>query len=230
MAANSQPARAISRKRGCSQSAIQTSRRKSAAVEPSFPIPFQGGIGNGSFPFEGLSTALYTQDVLQNASDPGNNVALYVQGGITDASGLGLANQVALYVQGFALITLSLDRSQHFALYVQGEIPRASGLGLANQVALYVQGFALITLSLDRSQHFALYVQGGIQDYSVEDRTPNVYQSLLNPTQLSKCSCCPIDQLTPGGLCLTPFPLNNELNPAMRGSVHLGTGFFGGIE
>ena len=98
MAANSQPARAISRKRGCSQSAIQTSRRKSAAVEPSFPIPFQGGIGNGSFPFEGLSTALYIQGVLQNASDPGNNVALYVQGGIPDASGLGLANQVALYV------------------------------------------------------------------------------------------------------------------------------------
>ncbi len=27
-----------------------------------------------------------------------------------------------------------------------------------------------------------------------------------------------------------PFPLNNELNPAMRGSVHLGTGFFGDIE
>ena len=190
MAANSQPARAISRKRGCSQSAIQTSRRKSAAVEPSFPIPFQGGIGNGSFPFEGLSIALYIQGVLQNASDPGNNVALYVQGGIPDASGLGLANQVALYVQGLALITLSLDRSQHFALYVQG----------------------------------------GIQDYSVEDRTPNVFQSLLNPTQLSKCSCCPIDQLTPGWLCLTPFPLNNELNPAKRGSVHLGTGFFGGIE
>jgi len=190
MAANSQPARAISRKRGCSQSAIQTSRRKSAAVEPSFPIPFQGGIGNGSFPFEGLSTALYIQGVLQNASDPGNNVALYVQGGIPDASGLGLANQVALYVQGLALITLSLDRSQQVALYVQG----------------------------------------GIQDCSVEGRTPNVFQSLLNPTQLSKCSCCPIDQLTPGGLCLTPFPLNNELNPAMRGSVHLGTGFFGGIE
>ena len=190
MAANSQPTRAISRKRGCSQSAIQTSRRKSAAVEPSFPLPFQRGIGNGSFPFEGLYTALYVQGGLQNASDPGNNVALYVQGGIPDASGLGLANQVALYVQGLALITLSLDRSQHFALYVQG----------------------------------------GIQDYSVEDRTPNVFQSLLNPTQLSKCSCCPIDQLTPGGLCLTPFPLNNELNPAMRGSVHLGTGFFGGIE
>ena len=94
----------------------------------------------------------------------------------------------------------------------------------------FAQGLALITLLLDRSQHFALYVQGGIQDYSVEDRTPNVFQSLLNPTQLSKCSCCPIDQLTPGGLCLTPFPLNNELNPAMRGSVHLGTGFFGGIE
>ena len=186
MAANSQPARAISRKRGCSQSAIQTSRRKSAAVEPSFPIPFQRGIGDGSFPFEGLYTALYVQGVLQNASDPGNNVALYVQGGIPDASGLGLANQVALYVQGFALITLSLDRSQHFALYVQG----------------------------------------GIQDYSVEDRTPNVFQSLLNPTQLSKCSCCPIDQLTPGGLCLTPFPLNKELNPAMRGSAHLGTRFF----
>ena len=150
MAANSQPARAISRKRGCSQSAIQTSRRKSAAVEPSFPIPFQRGIGNGSFPFGGLSIALYIQGVLQNASDPGNNVALYVQ--------------------------------------------------------------------------------GGIQDHSVEDRTPNVFQSLLNPTQLSRCSCCLIDQLTPGGLCLTPFPLNNELNPAKRGSVHLGTGFFGGIE
>ena len=94
----------------------------------------------------------------------------------------------------------------------------------------FAQGLVLITLSLYRSQHFALYVQGGIQDYSVEDRTPNVFQSLLNPTQLSKCSCCPIDQLTPGGLCLTPFPLNNELNPAKRGSVHLGTGFFGGIE
>ena len=134
------------------------------------------------------------------------------------------------FAQGLVLITLSLYRSQHFALYAQGGIPDASGLGLANQVALYVQGLALITLSLDRSQHFALYVQGGIQDYSVEDRTPNVFQSLLNPTQLSKCSCCPIDQLTPGGLCLTPFPLNNELNPAMRGSVHLGTGFFGDIE
>ena len=82
MAANSQPARAISRKRGCSQSAIQTSRRKSAAVEPSFPIPFQGGIGNGSFPFEGLSTALYIQGEMltpvQRESD--ERQTLYVQG------------------------------------------------------------------------------------------------------------------------------------------------------
>ena len=127
MAANSQPTRAISRKRGCSQSAIQTSRRKSAAVEPSFPIPFQRGIGNGSFPFEGLYTALYVQGVLQNASDPGNNVALYVQGGIADAPGLSRVSQVALYVQGLALITLSLDRSQHFALYVQGRMQDTSG-------------------------------------------------------------------------------------------------------
>ena len=192
MAAKSQPTRAISRKRGCSQSAIQTSRRKSAAVEPSFPIPFQRGIGDGSFPFEGLYTALYVQGVLPNASDlnHGTNVTLYVQGGIADAPGLSRVSQVALYVQGLVLTTPLLDWSQLFALYVQG----------------------------------------GIQDHSVEDRTPNVFQSLLNPTQLSKCSCCPIDQLTPGGLCLTPFPLNNELNPAMRGSVHLGTGFFGGIE
>ena len=122
MAANSQPARAISRKRGCSQSAIQTSRRKSAAVEPSFPIPFQRGIGDGSFPFEGLYTALYVQGVLQNASDPGNNVALYVQGGIPDAPGLSRVSQVALYVQGLVLTTPLLDWSQHFALYVQGGI------------------------------------------------------------------------------------------------------------
>ena len=165
MAANSQPARAISRKRGCSQSAIQTSRRKSAAVEPSFPIPFQRGIGDGSFPFEGLYTALYVQGVLQNASDPGNNVALYVQGGIPDASGLGLANQVALYVQGLVLTTPLLDWSRHSTLYAQG----------------------------------------GIQDHSVAGRTPSFFQSLLNPTQLSKCSCCPIDQLTPGG------PMSNAL-------------------
>ena len=45
--------------------------------------------------------------------------ALYAQGGIPNASGLGLANQVALYVQGLVLITNSLDRRQHFALYVQ---------------------------------------------------------------------------------------------------------------
>ena len=176
--------------------------------------------------------ALYVQGGVPNASDlnHGTNVTLYVQGGIADAPGLNRVSQVALYVQGLVLTTPLLDWSQHFALYVQGGVPRASGLGLANQVALYVQGLALITLSLDRSQLFALYVQGGIQDHSVEDRTPNVFQSLLNPTQLSRCSCCLIDQLTPGGLCLTPFPLNNELNPAKRGSVHLGTGFFGGIE
>ena len=159
MAANSQPARAISRKRGCSQSAIQTSRRKSAAVEPSFPIPFQRGIGDGSFPFEGLYTALYVQGVLQNASDPGNNVALYVQGGIADAPGLSRVSQVALYVQGLVLTTPLLDWSRHSTLYAQG----------------------------------------GIQDHSVAGRTPSFFQSLLNPTQLSKCSCCPIDQLTPGG-------------------------------
>ena len=165
MAANSQPARAISRKRGCSQSAIQTSRRKSAAVEPSFPIPFQGGIGNGSFPYEGLYTALYVQGVLQNASDPGNNVALYVQGGIADAPGLSRVSQVALYVQGLVLTTPLLDWSRHSTLYAQG----------------------------------------GIQDHSVAGRTPSFFQSLLNPTQLSKCSCCPIDQLTPGG------PMSNAL-------------------
>ena len=85
------------------------------------------------------------------------------------------------FAQGLVLITLSLDRSQHFALYAQGGIPNASGLGLANQVALYVQGrvqdasglgltkqvalyvqgLVLITNSLDRRQHFALYVQAG---------------------------------------------------------------------
>ena len=191
MAANSQPARAISRKRGCSQSAIQTSRRKSAAVEPSFPIPFQRGIGNGSFPFEGLYTALYVQGVLQNASDPGNNVALYVQGGIPDASGLGLANQVALYVQGLVLTTPLLDWSQHFALYVQGGITDASGLCLANQVALYVQGLALITLSLDRSQLFALYVQGRMQDTSGETQPARLacsgFGSGLAPAINSPC-------------------------------------------
>ena len=205
MAANSQPTRAISRKRGCSQSAIQTSRRKSAAVEPSFPIPFQRGIGNGSFPFEGLYTALYVQGVLQNASDPGNNVALYVQGGIPDASGLGLANQVALYVQGLVLTTPLLDWSQHFALYVQGGIADAPGLSRVSQVALYVQGLVLTTPLLDWSRHSTLYAQGGIQDHSVAGRTPSFFQSLLNPTQLSKCSCCPIDQLTPGG------PMSNAL-------------------
>jgi hypothetical protein len=45
--------------------------------------------------------------------------ALYVQGRVQDASGLGLTKQVALYVQGLVLITNSLDRRQHFALYVQ---------------------------------------------------------------------------------------------------------------
>ena len=225
MAANSQPTRATSRKRGCSLSAIQTSRRKSAAVEPSFPIPFQRGIGDGSFPFEGLYTALYVQGVLQNASDPGNNVALYVQGGIPDASGLGRANQVALYAQNFVLITLSLEWSRHFALYVQGVLPNASdlnhdtnvtlyvqggiadapGLSRVSQVALYLQGLVLTTPLLDWSQHSTLYAQGGIQDHSVAGRTPSFFQSLLNPTQLSKCSCCPIDQLTPGG------PMSNAL-------------------
>ena len=205
MAANSQPTRAISRKRGCSQSAIQTSRRKSAAVEPSFPIPFQGGIGNGSFPFEGLYTALYVQGVLQNASDPGNNVALYVQGGIPDAPGLSRVSQVALYVQGLVLTAPLLDWSQHFALYVQGGIADAPGLSRVSQVALYVQGLVLTTPLLDWSRHSTLYAQGGIQDHSVAGRTPSFFQSLLNPTQLSKCSCCPIDQLTPGG------PMSNAL-------------------
>ena len=92
------------------------------------------------------------------------------------------------FAQGLALITLLLDRSQHFALYVQGGVTRASdlnhgtnvtlyvqggiadapGLSRVSQVALYVQGLALITLSLDRSQHFALYVQGRMQDTSGE--------------------------------------------------------------
>ena len=49
------------------------------------------------------------------------------------------------FAQGLALITLLLDRSQHFALYVQGGVTRASGLGLASQVALYVQGLVLTT-------------------------------------------------------------------------------------
>ena len=168
---------------------------------------------------------MYVQGVLQNASDPGNNVALYVQGGIPDASGLGRANQVALYAQNFVLITLSLEWSRHFALYVQGVLPNASdlnhgtnvtlyvqggiadapGLSRVSQVALYVQGLVLTTPLLDWSQHFALYAQGGIQDHSVAGRTPIFFQSLLNPTQLSKCSCCPIDQLTPGG------PMSNAL-------------------
>ena len=185
MAANSQPTRATSRKRGCSLSAIQTSRRKSAAVEPSFPIPFQRGIGDGSFPFEGLYTALYVQGVLQNASDPGNNVALYVQGGIPNAS--------------------DLNHGTNVTLYVQGGIADAPGLSRVSQVALYVQGLVLTTPLLDWSRHSTLYAQGGIQDHSVAGRTPSFFQSLLNPTQLSKCSCCPIDQLTPGG------PMSNAL-------------------
>ena len=129
------------------------------------------------------------------------------------------------FAQGLALITLSLDRSQHFALYVQGVLPNASdlnhgtnvtlyvqggiadapGLSRVSQVALYVQGLVLTTPLLDWSRHSTLYAQGGIQDHSVAGRTPSFFQSLLNPTQLSKCSCCPIDQLTPGG------PMSNAL-------------------
>ena len=129
------------------------------------------------------------------------------------------------FAQGLALITLLLDRSQHFALYVQGGVPNASdlnhgtnvtlyvqggiadapGLSRVSQVALYVQGLVLTTPLLDWSRHSTLYAQGGIQDHSVAGRTPSFFQSLLNPTQLSKCSCCPIDQLTPGG------PMSNAL-------------------
>ena len=109
------------------------------------------------------------------------------------------------FAQGLVLITLSLDRSQHFALYVQGGIADAPGLSRVSQVALYVQGLVLTTPLLDWSRHSTLYAQGGIQDHSVAGRTPSFFQSLLNPTQLSKCSCCPIDQLTPGG------PMSNAL-------------------
>ena len=66
--------------------------------------------------------------------------ALYAQGRIPDASGLGLANQVALYVQGFGSVALGLEGNEDFALYVQGRVQDASGLGLTKQVALYVQG------------------------------------------------------------------------------------------
>ena len=131
--------------------------------------------------------------------DRSQHFALYVQGGVPRASGLGLANQVALYVQGLVLTTPLLDWSQHFALYVQGGIADAPGLSRVSQVALYVQGLVLTTPLLDWSRHSTLYAQGGIQDHSVAGRTPSFFQSLLNPTQLSKCSCCPIDQLTPGG-------------------------------
>ena len=54
-------------------------------------------------------------------------VALYVQGRVQDASSLGLTKQVALYVQGLVLITNSLDRRQQVALYVQGRMQDASG-------------------------------------------------------------------------------------------------------
>ena len=86
---------------------------------------------------------------------------MYAQGGIPDASGLCLANQGALYVQGFGSVALGLEGTEDFALYVQGRVQDASGLGLTKQVALYVQGLVLITNSLDRRQHFALYVQAG---------------------------------------------------------------------
>ena len=208
MAANSQPTLATSRKRGCSLLDVHTSRRESAAFELSFPIPFQRGIGNGSFAYESLYAALYVQGILQNAS------------------GLNPGIHIALYVQGFGLITPSLVWNRHFALYVQGGIEDVSGLGKSNQVALYVQGFGIITSSLEWTQDFALYVQGGIQDHSFAGRTPSFNQSRLKPTHLLKCSICPSNRLQPGWLCRTPFPLNNELNPAMRGSAHLGTRFF----
>ena len=123
--------------------------------------------------------------------DRSQHFALYVQGGAPRASGLGLANQVALYVQGLVLTTPLLDWSQHFALYVQGGITDASGLCLANQVALYVQGLALITLSLDRSQHFTLYVQGRMQDTSGETQPARLacsgFGSGLAPAINSPC-------------------------------------------
>ena len=53
--------------------------------------------------------------------------ALYAQGGIPDASGLGLANQVALYVQGFGSVALGIEGNEDFALYVQGRVQDASG-------------------------------------------------------------------------------------------------------
>ena len=117
--------------------------------------------------------------------------ALYAQGRIPDASGLGLANQVALYVQGFGSVALRLEGNEDFALYVQGRVQDASGLGLTKQVALYVQGLVLITNSLDRRQHFALYVQGRMQDASGETQPARLacssFGSGLAPAINSPC-------------------------------------------
>ena len=64
------------------------------------------------------------------------------------------------FAQGLALITLSLDWSQHFALYVQGVLPNASDLNHGTNVTLYVQGGIADAPGLNRVSQVALYVQG----------------------------------------------------------------------